>query len=179
MANKSSTVKKALSVSPVTASKAVSIQQTGVTKSLHGLLSESYALMLLTHHYHWNVEGPQFISLHTLFEQQYTELFAAVDVIAERIRALGAPAFPEGYGTMLQSASVAGDGKSAGKGLGGAEAAKAMVKHLVKAHEAVIAAAKRVRKAAENAGDDETVDLTVQRVTLHQKSVWMLKSILA
>jgi starvation-inducible DNA-binding protein len=100
-------------------------------------------------------------------------------VIAERIRALGAPAFAEGYGAMLQSASVAGDGKSAGKGLTGAEAARAMVKHLIKAHEAVIAAAKRSRKAAENAGDDESVDLTVQRVTLHQKSVWMLKSILA
>ncbi|MBN8532296.1 MAG: DNA starvation/stationary phase protection protein [Alphaproteobacteria bacterium] len=179
MAGKSSTAKKTLSVSAVTAGKAVSIQQTAVTKSLHALLSESYALMLLTHHYHWNVEGPHFISLHTLFEQQYTELFAAVDIIAERIRALGAPAFPEGYGAMLQSASVAGDGKSAGKGLTGAEAARAMVKHLIKAHEAVISAAKKARKAAENAGDDESVDLTVQRVTLHQKNVWMLKSILA
>ncbi len=145
-----------------------------VSEKLQLLLADSYSTLLLTHNYHWNVEGRLFYSLHKMFEEQYNELFAAVDEIAERARALDSYAFVGGYQDMLASTTFKAAklpfGKDADK------VAMQMVENLVLANEAIVKSAKLARKAAETAGDDETVDLTVERVTLHQKNIWMLKS---
>lgn len=138
-----------------------------VVDALGGLLADSYTLYLKTHSYHWNVTGPMFTTLHTLFETQYTELALAVDEIAERIRALGAQA-PGSYTQFMERAKIKED-TSVPK-------ATDMIKNLVKDHGLIVAAAERLIKAGEAAGDSASVDMGVRRIELHQKSAWMLRS---
>jgi len=142
-------------------------KNTPAVEALEGLLADSYTLYLKTHSYHWNVTGPMFTTLHTLFETQYTELALAVDEIAERIRALGAPA-PGSYSQFMERAKVKEDT--------GVPSAEEMIRNLVADHEAVAAAARGVARAAEEAEDDASVDLGVRRIEVHEKSAWMLRS---
>ncbi|KPK16576.1 MAG: ferritin [Myxococcales bacterium SG8_38] len=136
---------------------------------LSRLLADSYTLYLKTHNFHWNVTGPMFQTLHLMFEEHYTELAMAVDLIAERIRALGFPA-PGSYAAFGRLSSVS-DTDAVPKAL-------EMVKLLVEAHETVIRTARKVVKAAEEAGDQATADLGTQRLQLHEKTAWMLRSLL-
>lgn len=138
-----------------------------VVEALGGLLSDSYTLYVKTHSYHWNVTGPMFTTLHTMFEEQYTELALAVDEIAERIRALGAFA-PGSYSQFEERAQVKEDT--------GVPKATDMIKHLARDHELVVEAAQKVIKAGEAAGDDASVDMGVRRIDVHQKAAWMLKA---
>ncbi len=134
------------------------------------LLADTFALYLATHGFHWNVTGPQFQTLHTMFETQYNELWLALDEIAERIRALGsfAPASYKQLGA-LASVEVPTDVPSANE----------MVKRLVQGHEAVAKTARSVFPAAERGADEATCDLLVQRMRVHEKTAWMLRSLIA
>ncbi len=135
--------------------------------SLKRLLGETYALYIKTHGYHWNVTGPRFQSLHEVFMTQYTELWAALDEIAERIRALGH--FAPGSSTdMLQTASIESDTDVPN--------AETMVANLARGHEAVARAARDGIEIASDAGDDVTADLMTQRATIADKTAWMLRS---
>jgi len=137
------------------------------TKALSELLADSYVLYLKTHNFHWNVTGPMFTTLHTLFETEYTELALAVDEIAERIRALGAVA-PGSFSQYSSLATI--------KEANGVPKATDMIKELVEDQAHVVAAAKKVVKAAEAAGDDATADLGIRRIQVHEKNSWMLAS---
>lgn len=141
-----------------------------VAGNLSKLLADSYALYLKTHGYHWNVRGSNFSGLHSLFMAQYTEEWAALDVIAERIRALGELA-PQGYSAFGNLSSIR-DGDPA-------QDWKGMVGDLVRDHETVADTAGAVIEAAEAAGDAPTADLATQRQAQHQKHAWMLRSVLA
>lgn len=147
-----------------------------VAAALQTVLKDTYALYLATHNYHWNVEGHNFIGLHTLFETQYTELFNAVDVIAERIRALDVYALPNHYEDVLEALQNLSNplNKDTAKG----DVADRMIRNLLALSDAVIASAQAAKKAAEKAGDDESEDLMVERIQVHQKSSWMLRSII-
>jgi len=136
---------------------------------LSRLLADSYTLYLKTHNFHWNVTGPMFQTLHSMFELHSTELAMAVDAIAERIRALGLPS-PGSYAAFGRLASV--------PDTDGVPKALEMVKLLVEAHETVIRTAREVVRAAEEAGDQATADLRTQRLQLHEKTAWMLRSLL-
>ena len=136
-------------------------------KALSRLLADSYTLYLKTHNYHWNVTGPMFTTLHTLFETEYTELALAVDEIAERIRAVGARA-PGSYSEFSELAAVKEDASS--------PEAKQMIRNLVADQETVVQAAKKVIEAAEANGDQATADLGVRRIEVHEKNAWMLRS---
>ena len=136
---------------------------------LSRLLADSYTLYLKTHNFHWNVTGPMFQTLHVMFEEHYTELALAVDLIAERIRALGFPA-PGSYAAYARLSSVSDTD--------GVPSAMEMIKLLVEAHETVIRTAREATKAAEEAGDQATADLGTQRLQLHEKNAWMLRSLL-
>jgi starvation-inducible DNA-binding protein len=136
---------------------------------LSRLLADSYTLYLKTHNFHWNVTGPMFQTLHVMFEQHYTELALAVDLLAERIRALGVPA-PGSYAAYARLSSVTDTD--------GVPTALEMVKLLVEAHETVIRTAREVVRAAEDAGDQATADLGTQRLQIHEKTAWMLRSLL-
>lgn len=138
-----------------------------VVEALEGLLADSYTLYLKTHNYHWNVTGPMFSTLHTMFETQYTELALAVDEIAERIRALGAPA-PGSYSQFMERAKVKEDRT--------VPAARDMIEILGADQVLVAESARQVVKAGTAAGDDASVDLGVRRIDLHEKSAWMLRS---
>jgi starvation-inducible DNA-binding protein len=138
-----------------------------VVEALERLLADSYTLYLKTHSYHWNVTGPMFTTLHTLFETQYTELALAVDEIAERIRALGSPS-PGSYTQFAERAAVKEDR--------GVPKATDMIRNLVADHETVTATARKAVHAAEAAGDEASVDLGVRRIEVHEKSTWMLRS---
>lgn len=138
-----------------------------VVEALEVLLADSYTLYLKSHNYHWNVTGPMFSTLHTLFEEQYTELAAAVDEIAERIRALDAPA-PGSFQQFEALATVRSDP--------GSPPAREMIQALVDDAGTVAEAARRVIRAAEEAGDDASADLGVRRVDVHDKAAWMLRS---
>ncbi|NJN75667.1 MAG: DNA starvation/stationary phase protection protein [Synechococcaceae cyanobacterium RL_1_2] len=138
-----------------------------VTDSLSQLLASSYTLYLKTHNFHWNVTGPMFTTLHTMFETQYTELALAVDEIAERIRSLGEFA-PGSYTAFSQLSSV--------KEAEGIPKATEMIKQLVADQEAIVAIAKTVIEAAEASGDQVSGDLAIRRIELHQKNTWMLRS---
>lgn len=142
---------------------------TTLTRSLNQVLADSYALMSLTHLAHWNVEGPGFFALHTAFQTQYEELFIAVDEIAERIRALDAYAIG-GLGTLAQTAGL--------KEFAAPLAQENYVQQLIAANEKLIADAARARDLAGKLNDAESQDLMIGRITLHQKTVWMLKSYL-
>lgn len=140
---------------------------TATVTALEKLLADSYTLYLKTHNYHWNVTGPMFTTLHTLFEQQYTELALAVDEIAERIRTLGAKA-PGSYAEFVALASVADPS--------GAPNATEMIETLVADQAIVGDTARAVITAANDAADDATADLGIRRLDVHQKNAWMLRS---
>ncbi len=142
-------------------------QNPAVVDGLNVLLATSYALYLKTHNYHWNVTGPMFTTLHTLFETQYTELAMAVDEIAERIRSLGAFA-PGSFTAFAKLSTVAEEN--------GRPEAKDMIRVLTADQEAVSDAARQVIKAAEAAGDQATADLGTRRLDVHEKHAWMLRS---
>jgi starvation-inducible DNA-binding protein len=141
-----------------------------IAKGLSRLLADSYTLYLKTHNYHWNVTGPQFNTLHLMFETQYTELALAVDAIAERIRALGEPA-PGSYRAYAQLTGIAEDD--------GVPAADAMLRNLVAGQEHVARTAREVFPIAAAANDQPTADLLTQRMQVHEKTAWMLRSMLS
>ena len=141
-----------------------------VSQALTKVLADSFAVYLKTHGYHWNVRGPAFFTLHNLLEQQYTEIWGALDDIAERIRALGILA-PQGYATFGNLTAIK-DGDPE-------KDSQSMLKELVKDNETLIATARAALKAAEEGGDDVSVDLLTQRLAAHEKAAWMLRSSLA
>ncbi|MEL6367183.1 MAG: Dps family protein [Pseudomonadota bacterium] len=140
-----------------------------IAEGLSRLLADSYTTYLKTHNFHWNVTGPMFATLHTLFETQYTELSTAVDEIAERIRALGV--FAPGSYAAFSKLSVIEEET-------GNPDAKGMLKQLVAAQEAVARTARTVMPLAEKASDEPTADLLTQRMQIHEKNAWMLRSLL-
>lgn len=140
-----------------------------VVEALSTLLASSYTLYLKTHNYHWNVTGPLFNTLHLMTEDQYTELAEAVDLIAERIRALGIRA-PASYAEFSKLATVT---EASGK-----ENAEEMIRQLVAGQEAVVRTARESLPAAEAANDQPTLDLLTQRMQVHEKTAWMLRSML-
>lgn len=137
--------------------------------SLNQVLADSYALMSLTHLAHWNVEGPGFFALHTAFQTQYEELFTAIDEIAERVRALGAYAIG-GLSRFAQAAQI--------KEFEAPLSQDKYVQILIAANEKVVADAARARDLAGEVNDPESEDLMISRITLHQKTIWMLRSFL-
>jgi starvation-inducible DNA-binding protein len=140
-----------------------------IANGLAHLLADSYSLYLKTHNFHWNVTGPMFNTLHLMFETHYTELSLAVDLIAERIRALGfvAPGSYSEFGKLTKVKEHAGD-----------TAATDMIKYLIEAHEVVINTARSILPAADEANDQVTMDLLTQRLQIHEKTVWMLRSLI-
>ena len=140
-----------------------------IADGLSKLLADTYTLYLKTHNFHWNVTGPMFQTLHLMFETQYTELALAVDLIAERIRALGFPA-PGTYGEYARLSSI--------KETSGVPKAEAMIRMLVEGQEAVVRTARSIFPAADRATDEATADLLTQRIQLHEKTAWMLRSLL-
>ncbi len=141
-----------------------------ITEGLSHLLADTYTLYLTTHNFHWNVTGPMFTSLHTMFMTQYTELWNAVDPIAERIRSLGYPA-PGSYAQFGKLSSLPDAPAKPPKALD-------MVSILVTGHEAVARTARGIFPLADKAGDEPTADLLTQRLTVHEQSAWMLRSLL-
>ena len=137
---------------------------------LSRLLADTYTLYLKTHNFHWNVTGPMFQTLHLMFETHYNELALAVDLIAERIRALGHVA-PGSYRAYAKLSTIREEE--------GVPAATAMIGSLVKGHEAVAKTARAVFPVAEAANDQPTADLLTQRLQIHEKTAWMLRSLLA
>ncbi len=140
-----------------------------IAQGLSRLLADTYTLYLKTHNFHWNVTGPMFQTLHLMFETQYTELALAVDVLAERIRSLGFPA-PGTYKQFVALSSI--------KEEEGVPKAEEMIKLLVEGQEAVVRTARSLFPAAEAANDEATADLLTQRIQLHEKTAWMLRSML-
>lgn len=140
-----------------------------LTDMLRKTVADSYALMGQTHICHWNVRGPSFFSLHTAFEEQYTELFTAIDEIAERVRALGSLA-PGGLANLAGIAGMPEIKEDAGS--------KEMVKHLLKLNRGLVGDLKAARDLAADAGDTQTEDLMIGRMQVHEKTIWMLASFL-
>lgn len=140
-----------------------------IAEGLSRLLADTYSLYLKTHNFHWNVTGPMFQTLHLMFETQYTELATAVDLIAERIRALGYPA-PGTYGDFAKLSSI--------PETGGVPKANEMIRLLVEGQEAVARTARSVFPVVDQANDEPTADLLTQRMQLHEKNAWMLRSLL-
>ena len=140
-----------------------------IADGLAHFLADSYTLYLKTHNFHWNVTGPMFNTLHLMFEGQYTELALAVDLIAERIRALGHFA-PGSYQQYAKLASI--------PEADGIPPAKEMIRHLVEGQEALVRTARKVFPIAEKASDEATCDLLTQRIQLHEKTAWMLRSLI-
>jgi len=140
-----------------------------IAEALSRLLADTYSLYLKTHSFHWNVEGPMFNTLHQMFMVQYTELWTALDEIAERIRSLGYPA-PGSYKAFAKLSSI--------EDTDGVPEAMAMVRELVKGHEAVARTARAAYAPAEKAGDESSADLLTQRLQIHEKTAWMLRSLL-
>jgi starvation-inducible DNA-binding protein len=140
-----------------------------VADALSRFLADSYTLYLKTHNFHWNVTGPMFQTLHVMFMEQYNELWIALDQIAERIRALGFPA----PGTNSEFARLTSIGETAG-----VPEAREMVRLLVQGHEAVARTARKAFPAVEKANDQPTMDLLTQRLQVHEKTAWMLRSLL-
>lgn len=140
-----------------------------IAQGLSHLLADTYTLYLKTHYFHWNVTGPMFQTLHLMFEQQYNELALAVDVIAERIRALDVYA-PGTYRDFAKLSTI--------KESDNVPKAHDMIRELVDGHEAVVRTARSVFPAADKASDEATADLLTQRLQLHEKTAWMLRSLL-
>lgn len=140
-----------------------------IAQGLADLLADSYTLYLMTHNFHWNVTGPMFNTLHLMFMEQYTEQWNALDMIAERIRALGLPA-PGTYKEFVKRATI--------KEVEGTPKATDMIRHLVTAQEATARTARRLFPVVEEANDQPTADLLTQRLEVHEKTAWMLRSLL-
>lgn len=140
-----------------------------ISEGLKRVLADSYSLYLLTHNYHWNVTGPMFQTLHTLFEEQYTELALAVDEIAERIRALGFYA-PGGFKVYAELSSIVHPED--------VPKATQMIQDLVNGHETLVRTARSVFPVVEEGQDEPTADLLTQRMQVHEKAAWMLRSLL-
>lgn len=140
-----------------------------IAEGLSRLLADTYTLYLKTHYFHWNVTGPMFNTLHLMFETQYTELSLAVDLVAERIRALGHFA-PGSYSEYAKLSSI--------KDAEGVPKAQDMIKQLVEGQEAVVRTARALFPVVEKAGDEASADLLTQRIQLHEKTAWMLRSML-
>ncbi|MBI5922984.1 MAG: DNA starvation/stationary phase protection protein [Betaproteobacteria bacterium] len=140
-----------------------------IAGGLSALLADSYTLYLMTHNFHWNVTGPMFNTLHLMFMGQYTEQWNALDLIAERIRALGFRA-PGTYKEFVKMASI--------KEVDDVPKAMDMVRHLVSAQEATARTARSIFPAVEKANDQPTMDLLTQRLDVHEKTAWMLRSLL-
>jgi len=140
-----------------------------ISQGLSALLADSYTLYLMTHNFHWNVTGPQFNSLHLMFMAQYTEQWNALDMIAERIRALGHAA-PGTYKEFVKLASI--------KEVEGVPKATGMIRHLVAAQEATARTARELFPVVDAANDQPTADLLTQRLEVHEKTAWMLRSLL-
>jgi starvation-inducible DNA-binding protein len=140
-----------------------------IANGLSGLLADTYTLYLKTHNFHWNVTGPMFQTLHLMFETQYTELALAVDLIAERIRALGYPA-PGTYAEYVKLSSI--------EETPGVPKAQEMIKLLVEGQEAVVRTARSLFPLVDEANDEPTADLLTQRMQVHEKTAWMLRSLL-
>ena len=162
------------SAAPATKSPAIDIgipakQREAIAKGLSQLLADSYTLYLMTHNFHWNVTGPMFNTLHVMFMQQYTEQWTALDAIAERIRALGFPA-PGTYKEFVKLASI--------KEVEGVPKALEMIRHLVAAQEATARTARSLFPLISEANDQPTADLLTQRLDIHEKTAWMLRSLL-
>jgi starvation-inducible DNA-binding protein len=145
-------------------------QVSAIAHGLARVLADTYTLYLKTHNYHWNVTGPQFNTLHAMFMVQYTEMWAAVDLIAERIRALGAFA-PGSYSDFAKLASV--------REATGVPEAMAMVAELADDQATVVRTARAVFALADAANDQPTADLLTQRMQVHEKTAWMLRAMLA
>ena len=144
-------------------------QRKEIATGLSRLLADTYTLYLKTHNYHWNVTGPMFTTLHTMFEQQYQELALAVDEIAERIRALGIFA-PGSYSTFKELTQI--DEET------GVPSAQHMIHQLVLGQEAVVRTAREIFPMIEEANDEPTADLLTNRMQIHEKTAWMLRSLL-
>ena len=140
-----------------------------IAQGLARLLADTYTLYLKTHNFHWNVTGPMFQTLHLMFEQQYNELALAVDLIAERIRALGYPA-PGTYAAFTKLSTI--------KESKGQPSAKDMIRELVAGQEAVVKTARSVFPLVDKANDEPSADLLTQRMQVHEKTAWMLRSLL-
>ena len=140
-----------------------------IADGLSAVLADTFALYIKTHGFHWNVTGPMFNTLHTMFMQQYTELWTALDEIAERIRALGYPA-PASFTQFAKLTSVAEETA--------VPQANDMIRQLVAGHETVARTARGIFPLAENANDQPTADLLTQRLQIHEKTAWMLRSLL-
>lgn len=141
-----------------------------IAEGLSRLLADSYTLYLKTHNFHWNVTGPMFQPLHIMFEEHYTELATAVDEIAERIRSLGEPA-PGSYAAFAKLSSI--------EEAEDVPEAKEMVRQLVEGHEAVAKTARAVLPIADEGDDEVTLGLLADRLTVHEKTAWMLRSVIA
>ena len=140
-----------------------------IAKGLSRLLADTYTLYLKTHNFHWNVTGPMFSTLHLMFETQYNELALAVDLIAERIRALGVAA-PGTYGEFIKLSSI--------KETDGVPNAQQMIKLLLEGHEAVVRTARSVFPIVDEVHDEPSADLLTQRMQIHEKTGWILRSLL-
>jgi len=140
-----------------------------IANGLSRLLADTYVLYLKTHNFHWNVEGPMFQTLHQMFMEQYTETWNAIDLIAERIRSLGHYA-PGTYKEYLGLARI--------KETPGVPKAQQMVRLLIEGQEAVVKTAREVIPLADKANDEPTLDLLTQRMQIHEKNAWMLRSLL-
>jgi len=141
-----------------------------IAQGLARLLADTYTLYLKTHNFHWNVTGPMFQTLHLMFETQYNELALAVDLIAERIRALGFPA-PGTYAEFTKLSSI--------KEPKGVPQAEDMIRELVAGQEAVVKTARSVFPLVDKVNDEPSADLLTQRMQVHEKTAWMLRSLLA
>lgn len=141
-----------------------------IAEGLSRLLADTYTLYLQTHNFHWNVTGPMFQTLHLMFESQYTELALAVDLIAERIRALGFPA-PGTYAEFVELSSI--------KEERGVPRAEKMIEILVQGQEAIVRTARSIFDVVEHVRDEPSADLLTQRMQTHEKTAWMLRSLLA
>lgn len=144
-------------------------ERKAIAEGLAKVLADTYTLYLKTHNFHWNVTGPMFQTLHLMFEQQYNELALAVDLVAERIRALGHPA-PGSYAEFLKLSSIAEASD--------VPRAEDMIRQLVDGQESLVRTARKVFATAEKASDQVTIDLLTQRMQVHEKTAWMLRSLL-
>ena len=140
-----------------------------IAEGLSRLLADTFTLYLTTHNFHWNVKGPMFQTLHVMFEAQYNELWTALDAIAERIRALGFPA-PGTYAEYSKLSSI--------KETSGVPEAKEMIRILVAGHEAVARTARKIFPVVDKSSDEPSADLLTQRLQVHEKTAWMLRSLL-
>ena len=147
-----------------------------VAEFMQDVLASTYSLYLLTHNYHWNVEGAKFVPLHKLFEEQYKELFEAIDRIAERIRALDEYALPFEGDKILDVSKMTSNALN--KESDSDSRAERMLHNLILLNESVVKSCQMAKESAQELYDDETENLLVERITTHQKSMWMLRSVL-